>query len=183
MQLLCLSISHFHFRFQLQRTEQEEEVEEQEEGSSKAKWSKKEKCHLLNCINFCTLTATVYFIHTHTHTHTHMHACMCMCESENVLCLVVCCVLLSFIAFAWHSVQVKCLDRPRVTHLFFWLLPNAKRFLPLPFLSMPIWHLPFCFCCVSKINYHLVLFATYIHNTVRRRLWTWTQKCLLNLNY
>lgn len=80
-------------------------------------------------------------------------------------------VLLSFIAFAWQKswsgVRVKCpLPRPS-GHSFVLLI--AERFL----LVCPgRGRAGRGFCCISKINYHLVLFATCTQReTPKQPLW------------
>lgn len=72
------AISHFHFRFQLPSSDCWKCVSEGQkvrEGSGRAGGT--EKWHLLNCINFCTLTASVYL---HRHMCRTLAICVCVCD-------------------------------------------------------------------------------------------------------
>lgn len=89
---------------------------------------------------------------------------MCRTPSLSLLSLCVCAsstVLLRFIAFAWQREGVKGGRSSAALGSLIcslWLLPNAKRFCLCPLSVCRL-----LFCCISKINYHLVLFATYTH--------------------
>lgn len=96
---------------------------------------------------------------------------LCVCVKHTVL--------LRFIAFAWQREGVKGGRSSAALGSLIcslWLLPNAKRFCLCPLSVCRL-----LFCCISKINYHLVLFATYTHTqSTHRQRHTWPEQSVLS---